>query len=72
MRREYEYKIATMQSWITLLKRYHSGSGVLVRDMVDRERERDSWRGERFKAVEELSGLWGVSIQSLPQCTHTN
>ena len=39
MRGEYEYMIATMQSRIALLERYHGGSGERVRDMVDRERE---------------------------------
>jgi hypothetical protein len=62
MRREYEYKIATMQSRIAVVERYHGGNGERLSDRIDREQERQRKRGDVEKAREgetrEREGDW--------------
>jgi hypothetical protein len=62
MRREYEYKIATLQSWIALLERYHRGSGERVRDMVDRSEREIGGGGE----IQGCGGAFGVAAREYP------
>jgi hypothetical protein len=62
MRREYDYKIATLQTRISLLERYHRGSGERVRDMVDRSGREIGGGGE----TQGCGGAFGVAAGEYP------